>query len=376
MSEDKKILDVQDAADPGSVADALLEKAGPRLAEMVGEAVRHEVKDLGLDRVDRKHGIFPGVEGADDPAAGLAARTEKFLRAAILGTRDVTVEKALSEGSDAAGGYLVPDDFRSEVIMRTNELSVLYPRCKRFTTGRDSIKVPNLATDVTMSWDEAENADFDESDPVFGQTSFTIHRCNAITKTSRELVADSAVNIVDLLTTLFADAISRERDKMVVIGDGSTQPEGIFSATGVTTVSSIGAVTYAKLLEIDENIAEEYRRDPSLCWITNQTVRRYVRGLTDDNSRPILERPMERGAPYTLLDHPLLINPNVPAGYLALGVLNKYWIMDREQVGIESTTSGGEAFRKHQIWLKVWERWDGKLVQKTSSWCIGSGITS
>jgi HK97 family phage major capsid protein len=162
---------------------------------------------------------------------------------------------------------------------------------------------------------------------------------------------------------------------MVVIGDGTNQPLGIFSASGIASVSSIGSISYDILLQMDESIAEEYRADPSLCWVTNQTVRRYCRALKDDNHMPLLQRPLERGAPLTILDHPVLVNRHVPAGCLALGVLSKYWILDREQVGIESTTSGGDAFRKHQVWLKVWERWDGKIVHKTDCWCIGSGIT-
>ena len=366
---------IVEALDPAKMADALVDQVGPQLGRLVTEAVAAKISDLGLDRIDRKAGVFPGVDAADEREPDPRKRVEAFLRAALFGAHDGAAVKALSEGTVTAGGYLVPDDFRAEVVMRTNELSVLHPRAFRFRTSLASVKLPSLATDVEMSWDEAENAALDESDAVFGQTSFTIHRMNAITYSSRELLADAAVDLVDLLTQIFADAVSRERDKVICIGDGSTQPEGIFSASGVTSVSSIGSITYDKLLEIDESIAEQYRSDPSLVWVTNQTVRRYVRGLKDDNGMPLLQMPLERGAPMTLLDHPLLINKNVPSGYLALGVMQKYWIADREEMGFESTTTGGDTFKKHQVALKIWERWDGKLVYKTDCWCIGSGIT-
>jgi len=374
MSENENV-EVKDIADATKFADEITKKVGPQLGGAITEAVDARIQSLGLDRVDRKAGIFPGVEGAGEEQPDPKQRATAFFRAALFGPGDGVSVKALAEGAPATGGYLVPEDFRSEVVMRTNELSVLYPRAFRFRTSLNSVKLPNLSTDVEMSWDEAENAAFGESDAAFGQTGFTIHRMNAITYSSRELLADSAVNLVDLLTQLFADAVSRERDKVICIGDGSTQPEGIFSATGIATVSSIGSITYDKLLEIDEKIAEQYRGESSLVWVTNQTVRRYVRGLKDDNGMPLLRTPLERGAPMTLLDHPILINKNVPAGYLALGVMGKYWIADREEMGFESTTTGGDTFKKHQIALKIWERWDGKLTYKTDCWVIGSGIT-
>ncbi len=371
-------VDAPEVFDADKLADALLVKAGPQLTEMVTAAVDAQVKDLGLDKVDRKHAMFPGVE--EDGEKAKVERQAAFLKAAIFGNHDDALAsgaKALSEGSDAAGGYLVPVDFREEVIMRTNELSLLYPRCFRFPTIRDAVKIPNLATDVEISWDEAENEDFDESDAVFGQTTFSIHRANATTYTSRELANDSAPAVVTILMRLFAEAVSRERDKVIVKGNGSDQPEGIFSATGVTVVdSAIGDLTYCDLLTMDETVLDQYRADPSLCWITNQTVRRYIRCIKDSTGQPVMTQdPMREGRPIVLLDHPIFVNPNVPTGYIALGPLSKYWIADREQMGFESTTIGGTAWRRHQIGLKVWERWDGKLVWTTNCWVKSYGIT-
>ena len=375
---DKRILEPDESLTPDTLADAVMDKLGPQLGELVTDAVSAKIEQLGLDRVDRKAGVFPGADGADDPAGpgGRRKRLESFLRAALFGPSGETGAKALAEGTPSAGGYLVPDDFRSDVVMRCNELSTLYPRAFRFRTSLASVKVPSLATDVDVSWDEAENADFDESDPVFGQKSFTIHRMNAITYSSRELLADSAVDLVDLLTQLFAEAVSRERDRVVCVGDGADQPEGVFNASGVNTITDVGAITYAKLLEMDEDIAEPYRADGSLVWISDQTVRRHIRGLTDDVGRPLLQPALERGAPLTLFEHPYLVNRHAPAGKLALGVMRKYWIADREELGFESTTTGGDTFRKHQVALKIWERWDGKLVYTSDCWVIATGITS
>lgn len=375
MSESREVLTPNDALTADAVAGAVMDKLGPQLGGMVAEAVEAKVKHLGLDRVDRKAGLFPGVPDAGEEQPDRRKRMENFLRAALFGPSGAAEAKALSQGTPSEGGYLVPDDFRAEVVMRSNDLSLLYPRAFRFRTSLASVKAPSLATDVEVSWDEGENEDFDATAPVFGQKSFTVHRMNAITYSSRELLADAAVNLADLMAQLFAEAVSRERDRVICVGDGTDQPEGVFEA-GIAEVETIGTLTYAKLLELDESIAEQYRTDPTLVWISSQAVRRAVRGLTDGEGRPLLERPLERGAPMTLFDHPYLVSRHAPAGKLALGVMRKYWIADREELGFESTTTGGDTFRKHQVALKIWERWDGKLVHTSDCWAIGSGITT
>ena len=373
MADEPEVLTPEEALDPAAIAAALQEKMGPQIAEIVASAVDAKVKEFGLDKVDLKHGMFPGLVDVGE-GDSLDVRMGKMYRLAITAPAAFEV-KAMSEGTTTAGGYLVPDDERMEIIKRAVALTQLYPTCKRYQTTRDAVKTPSLTTDVEVSWDEAENASFDESDPALGQTSFTIHRMNALTYFSRELVADSVINVVEMVRELFAETVGAERDKMIVVGDGSNQPEGIFSASGITTVSAIGDVGYATLLEMDETVLEQYRTDPTCCWITNQTVRRYLRGITDDNDRPLFESPFERGAPYMFMDHPIHVNANVPTGEIWLGPLSKYWVMDREQLGFETTTTGGDTFKKHQVALKLWERWDGKLTYKTSCMVKGTGIT-
>ena len=47
---------------------------------------------------------------------------------------------------------------------------------------------------------------------------------------------------------------------------------------------------------------------------------------------------------------------------------------DREELAGESSTQAGTAFAAHQLWLKCWERVDGKLML-AESWVKGTGIT-
>lgn len=343
------------------------------LEEFAMARTKRLIKELDLTRVDEKHAMFPGVEDGDNPELAKKERVGKFFQAAILGNQ-VTPElqKALSEGTATAGGYLVPDDFRAEVIMRINDLAQLWPRVFHLATVRDALEVPNLGTDVELSWDEAENEAFDESDPAVGHTTFSIHRMNAITHQSRELFADSPVNVVTFLTELFADAISRERDKVINIGNGTDRPQGIYSATITQSVDVSGTLAFDDLVDIETQLKVQYRQNAH--WVMNRTNIGRIRKLTDDNGQPIFNRDITKTASGTLLGYPILECGDMPSSHIYLGDPKKYWWVDREQMGFESTTTGGDAFKKHQVSLKVWERVDGKIVL-VEAWAMADNIT-
>jgi len=354
--------------------DELAKKLSPRIASTINHAVDNAVKELGLDRVDRKKGIFPGVAGADDPRIPVQERMKNFFAAVLFGknVEDEAVKKALSEGTDAAGGYLVPDEFRAEIVKRAPELSELYPHVRVIPVSSDTGKIPKLSTDISLSWDEAENAAFDEADPVFGQLSWSIHRMNAVTKSSRELVNDSNPNIVNVLNELFMEAVATERDKMIAIGDGSSQPKGIYSETGLDSVSVGGSITYAKLVEIKYKLKGKYQRNAR--WVMNSTSVQRIVSLVDNNGQPLISNALlVNGAP-TILGKPFSVQDDLPDHTIFYGDLSRYYWFDREKMGIEATNVGGDAFIKHQVWIKVWERCDGKITL-TEAFVKGTGIT-
>lgn len=343
-------------------------------SEMIDRQVEKALKELGMMKPERKDvvAVMAGEEAKPSGRSGPSG-VQKFFRAAILGDagNDPRVTKALSEATDSAGGYLVPDDFRAEVVRRLPEGSELYPFVTVIPTKRDAGKIPKLSTDVAMSWDDTENAAFADSDPAFGQLSYTIHRMNAICRTSRELLEDSAVDLAGLLTQLFTEAVAAERDKVIAIGDGSTQPQGIYSAS-ITQSVTVGTLSYAKLVDIEQSLKKKYRRRAR--WVMSNTNVGRIKKLVDDNGQPVFHRDPTAGFAATILGYPVSQQDDLPDHTILFGDLSYYYLFDRQQLGIETTTVGGDAFVKHQFYIKVWERLDGKLALE-EAFAKGTGIT-
>ena len=94
------------------------------LEEAAAREIERRVKELGLDAPQRKDGIAGAMSSSLKGEA--REKSSRFLAAWIEG--DHAQVKALSEGSDAAGGYLVPTELRDEVVQRAREASQLSNR--------------------------------------------------------------------------------------------------------------------------------------------------------------------------------------------------------------------------------------------------------
>ena len=353
-------------------------RMGGQLGSLVGDLVQEKLSDLGVTHVDRKHGMFPGIPGASDEAAGPAPtkgeRARAFLRAAILHAdpSDEIVRKALSEGTDSAGGYLVPAEYRAELIRRLPELSELFPYVRKVPVITDAGEFPKLDSDVTIAWGRAENAALTETDPAFTHLAWTVRNMSAITYLSRELVSDANPNIVETITTLFSEAVAAERDKMIAIGNGSNQPEGIYSASGLTSVAVGGSLTYAKLVELKFALKRKCHRNAR--WMLNSTNLQRITSITDDNGLPIFRDALVAGETPRILGRPYSIQDDLPNAFIFFGDLSQYLWFDREQMVVESTTTGGNTFKQHQVAVKMVERCDGKLAL-AEAFVKATGIT-
>lgn len=333
------------------------------LQGMIDEAVAKAIRDKALDQVARKAGLFGGETVAPEYTkqqlakayvAGLLFQTKKLPLSPIM-------VKALSEGTTTAGGYLVRDDYRAELVMRIPELSELYQYVRQLPVGSDAGTMPSLATDVTITWGRSENAAITETDAVFGQVTWTITNMSAITFLSRELVSDANPRIVDIVTQLFQEAIAAERDKKIAIGTGSSQPEGLFSASGISAISGCsGELTYNKLVALKFGLARKYHAGSR--WVMNETCLQWVHQLHDTNDRPILTDALINGDVPRILGYPFSTQKDIGSGQILFGNLSKYIWFDRETMEIETTTEGGDTFSKHQLGIKVVERCDGRVA--------------
>ncbi len=271
--------------------------------------------------------------------------------------------KALSEGDAASGGYLVPTEFRAELVEDIKDLPVMRNLVTVIPMSSDSLELPTLASDVKTSWG-SENTAISTTTARFGTLTFTPFRLNTMMYTSRELVSDSAIAVVPLITRLFSQAIGRAEDTAIIAGSGSGQPSGIFKSGltygGFSNLSGTDATLATKIKKLPFKLGTAYR--PNARWVMNSAAIAHVSALKDSQNNFLFKEGIEGISPAKLAGYPVVEQNDMAEETLLFGDLSYYYFADREQLSVETTTQGAGTFEKHQVAIKVVERVDGKVA--------------
>lgn len=157
-----------------------------------------------------------------------------FLRSMVTGPKTEVERRALSEGTDSAGGYTVPTLLSASLIDRLRAASVVN-RAGAVTVplGSDNNVIAKLVSDPVPAW-RAENGVVEESEMTFDKVTFQPKSLAVLVKVSRELLEDS-LNIETVLPTVLANALALELDRVALLGAGAgNEPRGVSNFTGLT----------------------------------------------------------------------------------------------------------------------------------------------
>ena len=161
-----------------------------------------------------------------------------YVRAMILGARNEAERRALSEGSDSAGGFTVATQMSAQIIdaMRA-QTTVIRAGAKTVPMITDKLSIARLDSDPTATWHAENAADFSDSSPTFSRVQLQARTLVALVKCSREVLEDST-NIESALRNAFAQAMALELDRVALLGTGAAnEPRGVANFPNANQVS-------------------------------------------------------------------------------------------------------------------------------------------
>lgn len=179
-----------------------------------------------------------------------AFRAGNFLLATMFGNtkaqawcqeNGLLVQRALSEGVNAAGGYLVPEEMQNEIIILRNSYGLARRDLKVVPMGRDTISTPKLVSGLTMYF-TGEGIAATASQPVWTNVRLTAKKASVLSLYSSELDEDAVSNIGDILTSEIAYAYAAGEDGCLFSGDGTSTYGGM---TGLRTIFNAGVGSLA-----------------------------------------------------------------------------------------------------------------------------------
>ena len=301
---------------------------------------------------------------------------------AALAQLDSNEKKALSEGADVAGGFLVPADFVGKMLQRMAAVSVVRSRATVIPTARDALEIPAFAphgsapstysSGFVGDW-SGETALLSDTDPAIEKVSVPVKKLRVGTKVSWDMAAD--VGGVDWLLTEGAKNLAAAEDGAFLNGDGVGKPVGILpslTASQLTdvegsTVNTISNTTAAdgsanKVLTFAGSLPSQYQRDAVL--VLDAATEASINKLVDANRNFLFPRRRGPDGRRELLGNPVENSPHVPLQgtdgnrVLLLGAFEGYLIAQRALLSVVLTERFADS---SQIGLILFDRVGGAV---------------
>lgn len=163
------------------------------------------------------------------------ANFDNYLRGIATGKwKGADAERALAEGTQSAGGYLVPEVLANQVIdLARNQLRVIEAGAITVPMTSQTLRIPRLTGEGTAAW-RLENQALTASDLTFDAVTFKAKSLDRLIVMSRELFEDSDPSASNVIAQAFAAQLAAEIDRVALRGTGvDPQPLGLLNTAGV-----------------------------------------------------------------------------------------------------------------------------------------------
>ena len=334
------------------------------LGKEIDRLERQASIDIELSKPTNKPITGKPSTGDDKPKTGRASAEYRADFINALRGRPL-VHNVMSEGVDADGGYLVPEEFERQIVTGLEEANVIRSIAKVITTSAER-KIPIAATHSTAQW-TAENAAYTESNPTFAQKTIDAFKLTDLVKVSIELLQDSMFDLESYIAGEFARAFGVAEEEAFCVGSGTGRPTGIFLETGGGTIGvtagSAANITVDNVIDLVYALKSPYRRNA--VFLMRDVTVSGLRKLKDSNGAYLWQPSVQAGQPDRLLGYPLYTSPYAPAvaaGALpiAFGDFSNYWIADRMGRSVQRLN---ELYAGNgQVGFLATERVDAKVI--------------
>lgn len=271
------------------------------------EADKYEALEGELKSVQRSEEIFKRQAAYMAPNASLAASvhvaapktddTEMRAWASYLRTGKPNADleaRAQNEGTPSAGGYTVPTEFQNKIITRLKAFGGIAGASYQVTTDHGRPITWNTVDDVSNVGEIINEGDTFASgaDVTFGQNELNVYQYtvggigSTPLRVSRQLVEDSAVDVVSYVSGLLATRIHRIQSQHFATGTGTGQPLGlVHGLTGIEIADDTKGIQYDDLVNWIHSVDQAYRAGS--VWVLPDAVVKRIKLIKDSHGDPV-----------------------------------------------------------------------------------------
>ena len=340
-----------------------------------------------------RHGRTKNIDGADGEGKKYSKKqvAKAFVNRIVCGLRrkelpeedqkilDMMTEADPDERGESDGGFTVPQDINTDIqeLRRTENDLELYVNREPVNTLSGS-RVIEIDADSTPWEDVDEGEEFpEESTPKFKQIKYKVGKKGGILKTTRELLQDTAENILAYLNKWIAKKSRATRNAAIL--------------------KKLNEITGGKEIAVDSfddfkdvfNVTLDASIAPTSIVLTNQDGFNYLDKLKDGDGNYIMQPDVTDKTkmllfgryPIHVVSNKTLKSENVlkggngedkdtVTGYkypVFMGDLKEaITLFDREKITVELSTEAGDLWAKDLTGIKVRDRFDVQAVDEAA----------
>lgn len=282
----------------------------------------------------------------------LANKGDQEARARLLKSSG----KAMTEGTNTAGGYLVLPEILSELITVREQAAILRPLFSSMNVNTNSIQITSSTGAMTAEW-VAELGTKPTGDLTFGQVTASVFTAAGLGVVSNQLLADASPSIDSLVTADIAKRLATLEEVAFIDGNGSGKPTGILNTSGVNS-TTITSTTIPDLLDAIvggiTDIQTNYQGNPTHIVMHPRTWARIMKAressapstyLIGGGSTAFGRRANDPLPAGELFGYPVILTKNIPTNKgtgtnesrVIIGVFNEGLILDRQGITVDQS---------------------------------------
>ena len=283
----------------------------------------------------------------------------------------------LNETTPSDGGFLVQQDFVTELLKRTYETGILASKVKKIpiSTNANGMKINAIDEDsrangsrwggVQTYW-EGEADELTASKPKFRQMELSLKKLTGLCYATDELLQDAAA-LEAVIRQAFAEEFGFKIDDAILSGSGEGEPLGILNSGAIVTVakeaSQTDTITVENLIKMWNRLWSRSRANA--VWYINQEIEPYLYTLKIGDKPVYIPAGGLSEKPYgTLFGRPVVPIEQCSAagevGDIILADIGQYLLIDKG--GIKSASSIHVRFLYDENVFRFIYRVDGKPI--------------
>jgi HK97 family phage major capsid protein len=279
---------------------------------------------------------------------------------------------------NSAGGFLVPDEFETELISLREQFGVFRREARVRPMSSDTLRVPRRSATLSASF-VGEATAGTESTQTFESVLLVAKKAMVLTTVSNELNEDAFVNLADDVAGEIAYAFAKKEDECGFIGTGTSTYGGIQGVVdiienGTTAVQYYDSALSSSFADLSlDNIGAfmgllpAYADTPNAKFYMHKAVWHgaFEAALTSAGGTSAREIKDGYAGQPTLFGYPVVFTQVMRSSYTANKIVALFGDLtlaasfgDRRQTTIQISDSALNAFEQDELAIRGTERFD------------------